>query len=330
VLGRHKQNRHKYKFSFLVTPRGCEYDKSAIISMQSCFRRLYSSIPDVAATARTASTPRAVRLRRLRKCPTLATAETDATSAGLTPTEFSHYQHERAKGELVSLEGKELTESEWIEKLNSRRNRLRGIQEITTKDGDKQTKVVGQKIYLPNVIFRMVRNFTPPGKPYNPYEATFRVPQSITKTDVRSYLAAVYGVKTTYIRTDNYLSPYKRTVTGWVKKRKVYKRAVVGLEDPFYYPQAIEDMNKAEREQRIKWLDESFTIKSKKDWMSLERLRISKKSSPNWHWKERDGFNSHRGKILERVAEQRAKREQFLLDTKDRISKLREDGKPIL
>ncbi|KAJ2966781.1 hypothetical protein NUW54_g13706 [Trametes sanguinea] len=48
----------------------------------------------------------------------------------------------------------------------------------------------------------MVRNHTPPGQPYNPYEATFRVPQSVTKTDIRSYLLAVYGVQTTYIRTD--------------------------------------------------------------------------------------------------------------------------------
>ncbi|KAN0091084.1 hypothetical protein V8E55_004650 [Tylopilus felleus] len=34
---------------------------------------------------------------------------------------------------------------------------------------------------------------------------------SLTKTDVRLYLWTVYGVKTTYIRTANYISPLCRT-----------------------------------------------------------------------------------------------------------------------
>jgi len=180
----------------------------------------------------------------------------------------------------------------------------------------------------------MVRNFTPAGKPYNPYEATFRVTQSITKTDIRSYLASVYGVKTTYIRTDNYLSPYKRTLAhgsgGWEKTRKVYKRAVVGLEEPFYYPQAIEDMNKKEREDRQKWLNDSFFVQNLKEMKAWELLRITRKSSSNWNWKNRDGFGAQRGKILERVAEQRARREQFIADTKERISELRAKGEAVV
>ncbi len=46
--------------------------------------------------------------------------------------------------------------------------------------------MVGEKVYLPNIIFRLVPNFTPLGKPYNSHEATFRIPQSVTKTDVRA------------------------------------------------------------------------------------------------------------------------------------------------
>lgn len=294
------------------------------------FRRLYSSLPDLAATARTASTPRAVRQRRLRKRPELANADSDATRTGLTPTELARYTRQRAMGQAVDVNNNPQSQSQWLKDLNVRRTRIRGTQKL----GDNSTRVVGQKIYLPNVIFRMVRNFTPPGKPYNPYEATFRVSQSITKTDIRSYLASVYGVNTTYIRTDNYLSPWKRTVAagsgGWERSRKVYKRAVVGLVDPFYYPQAMEDMTRAEREDRQRWLNEQFFIQSLKDMRTWELLRVTKKSSKNWHWRNRDGFGAQRGKIIERVAEQRAKREQFISDTKNRISQLRQNGEAVV
>ena len=297
-------------------------------AFQKSFHRLYSSIPDIAASARTASTPRAVRLRRLRKRPELAAADTDATPAGLTLTEFARYQRGLAKGELATPDGKELSESEWLAKLNNRRTRIRGTKVVKKEDGTTQTQVVGQKVYLPNVIFRMVRNFTPPGKPYNPYEATFRVSQSVTKTDIRSYLAAVYGVQTTYIRTDNYLSPYKRVSTGWQKKRKEYKRAVVGLVEPFYYPQAIEDMSRVEREERQKWLEDRFFVKELKEMRTWELLRMSKKGSKNWHWKKgEDGhYTAQRGKIIAAVAAQRAKREQFLLETKERMTQFRVTG----
>ena len=68
------------------------------------------------------------------------------------------------------------------------------IVALMSQDG---AVLLGERIYLPNVIFRMVRNHTLPGEPYNPFEATFRIPQSITKTDIRSYLLAVYGVECT-------------------------------------------------------------------------------------------------------------------------------------
>ena len=254
------------------------------------------------------------------------------TTAGLTPTEFARYQRSFAKGELVTPDGKELSEAQWLEKLNNRRARIRGAKLVKKEDGTTQTRVVGQKVYLPNIVFRLVRNFTLPGKPYNPYEATFRVSQSITKTDIRSYLAAVYGVQTTYIRTDNYLSPYKRTWGGWRKERKDYKRAVIGLVEPFYYPQAIEDMPRVEREKRQKWLEEKFFIKHLKEARTWELLRISKKGSKNWHWKKgEDGhYTAQRGKIIAAVAAQRAKREQFLLETKQRIAGLRATGEAIV
>ena len=288
--------------------------------MNALLRRCYSTLPEAAATARTASTPRAVRLRRSKKSPTSA-VESDALPSGLTPTEFARYQRALAKGELLRSDGTEPTEGEWLAKLNSRRSRLRGTRQVVTPSGAKETQVVGEKVYLPNIIFRLVPNFTPPGKPYNPYEATFRIPQSVTKIDVRSYLAAVYGVQMTYIRTDNYVAPVHRAWNGaWVRSGKsyrTYKRAVVGLVEPFYYPKMLEDMSKEDREAREESLESLFHIRSKADMVKAQYLMLSRKSSPGWVW--RGDLTTRRGTILKKIAEQRALREQFIQVTKERM-----------
>ncbi|KAH9829998.1 mitochondrial ribosomal protein L23 [Rhodofomes roseus] len=285
--------------------------------MHPCFRRLYAAIPDAAAVARTTSTPRSVRLRRLRikktKHPNLP-VESDATPEGLTPTELARYNRASAKGELLQDNGENLTEGEWLERLNERRSRLRGVREVVDDTGKAQEQVVGQKIYLPNIIIRLVRNHTPPGQPYNPYEATFRLPPSMTKTDLRSYLSAVYGVKTTYIRTDNYLSPLTRDLrTGsWTRTRahKTYKRAVVGLVEPFYYPLAMEDMSAEEREQREDWLEQHFQIKEKAALTRIEMLRLQKGPV------HKLGAPTSRADILHHLAERRAVRERAVEQAK--------------
>ena len=292
--------------------------------MNALFKRCYSTLPEAAAVARTASTPRAVRLRRSKKIPTAV--ESDALPSGLTPTEFSRYQRALAKGELLRPDGTEPTESEWLTKLNSRRSRLRGTREFVTPSGAKERQVVGEKVYLPNVIFRLVPNFTPPGKPYNPYEATFRIPQSVTKTDVRSYLAAVYGVQTTYIRTDNYIAPVHRARNGQRVRsgmsHRTYKRAVVGLVEPFYYPMMPEDMSKEDREARELSLDKMYHFRAKEDMVKAQFLMMTRRSSPGWVW--RGDLTTRRGTILKKIAEQRALREQFLQLTKERIQEARE------
>ena len=152
---------------------------------------------------------------------------------------------------------------------------------MRTEEGTEE-QVVGQRIYLPNVVFTLVRNHTPPGAPYNPYEATFRVPQSITKTDIRGYLAAVYGVQTTYIRTDNYSA--KTNVVG-TPVSSAYKRAVVGLVEPFYFPKAMEDMGAEERTKREEWLEENFRIQGGKDDKKLMQLLLTRKKSEDWRWR---------------------------------------------
>ena len=180
--------------------------------------------------------------------------------------------------------------------------------------------MVGQKIFLPNIIFKMVRNHTPAGKPYNPYEATFRIPQSLTKNDIRSYLDAVYGVKTTYIRTDNYFAPVPRSgrqLSQPVRQPpRTFKRAVVGLVEPFYYPMAAEDMGEKERSERMQLIESTYNIAAARRDRLLRFLKMTKSatSGPDSgvvtsRWKWRGEVTANRGKILRLVAMRRAERE---------------------
>ncbi|KAI0741719.1 hypothetical protein C8Q80DRAFT_1195778 [Daedaleopsis nitida] len=284
-------------------------------------RRLYGTIPEAAASARTASTPRAVRLRRARKGLDVGPLQSDATAEGLTPSEFARYQRALAKGELLQNDGSVLTEGQWLQRLNSRRSEIRGLWKREGQEpGEQEVEVVGQKVYLPNIIFKMVRNHTPAGQPYNPYEATFRVPQSVTKTDIRSYLVAVYGVQTTYIRTDNYQSPLRKRYgrpLGTITDR-TYKRAVVGLVEPFYYPLAEEDMSGKERKERRQWLMERLLVGRRETDMQSYFLRMTR-SLDGKGWKWRTGTTASRGNILRLIAERRSEREQAVADVKTRI-----------
>ncbi|KAG8893373.1 hypothetical protein FRC01_013631, partial [Tulasnella sp. 417] len=217
--------------------------------------RSYSTQPPKpsAKAAKKASLPLQVALRREQQGQT----NVDQDRA--------RYELLKAKGELIQPSGETQSYSEWLEKTTRRRRRVRGTRQRTSEDpdADPETEVVGQKIYLPNLVFRLMRNHTPPGQPYNPYEATFRIPRSLTKNDVRSYLSAVYGIECTYIRTDNYIAPLGRTlVDGHRTEAKrvggtetTYKRAVVGLVEPFIYPGAVEDMTAKEREDHEAWME---------------------------------------------------------------------------
>jgi large subunit ribosomal protein L23 len=289
--------------------------------------RLYStkvpstSLPEGALAARTASTPLAVRLRREKKFGELEQGGTDATVEGLTPSDYARYQRRLALGLISKADGKPLTPTEWMEKQNARRSRLRGVRSVK-KDGREEMQVVGQPIYLPNIVFRLVRNYTPPGQPYNPYEATFRVPHSVTKTDIRSYLLAVYGVKTTYIRTDNYFAPVPNRFQQ-KKTYKSYKRAVVGLVDPFYYPHRVEDMSAEKRAEREKWLDENLQVSSNRDLKKQYLVKMSRKMDL------RSDYVLKRSHILKLVAERRQKREELVSGIAGQWKEMRQKGEPI-
>ncbi|ESK94855.1 mitochondrial ribosomal protein subunit l23 [Moniliophthora roreri MCA 2997] len=299
-------------------------------------RRFYrtkagSSIPKGAQVARTQSTPLAVRERRERKLGKLEPGETDATYGGLTPTELARYRRFQALGTLPNVDGKPITETQFLQRLVARRSRIRGTKVVKRENGEEQLEVVGQPVYLPNIVFRLVRNFTPEGQDYNPYEATFRVPLSITKNDIRSYLLAVYGVQTTYVRTDIYYPKHLHPLQlKTQKKRSAYKRAVVGLVDPFYYPHRLEDMPLEEREERENFIEQQFRVaesETQKDRALVHQNRRDEGlevMDPNGKM-----LKARRWKILQAVMQRRRVKQDLIIDQVQEWQQKREKGEEI-
>ncbi|KAK0566320.1 hypothetical protein OC861_003321 [Tilletia horrida] len=94
--------------------------------------------------------------------------------------------------------------------------------------------------FLPNTIVRLVRNHTPPGTDYDVWKATFRVPLSMHKHALRSYLLAIYGLQTTWARSMIYRSKLIRSVRSGGSLRpgkdRTFKKVEVGLLEPFLWP----------------------------------------------------------------------------------------------
>ncbi|KAF8202473.1 hypothetical protein BJ912DRAFT_944909 [Pholiota molesta] len=237
-----------------------------------------STMPHMAKVARTASAPLAVRLRRRKQFGKTPAGATDATENGLTPSDKATYDRLKLLKNCVGPDP-------WFPYCSAR--------------GPHMTDVVGQKVYLPNIVMRLVRNHTPPGQPYNPYEATFRIPQSVTKTDVRSLLLAVYGT---------------------------YKRAVVGLVEPFYYPQRLEDMEPEARKEREEFIERNFAIQHTRNLQKEELLRLTK-GQGRMSWKFKAPYATKRSHIIRLVSERRAARENLVADFASGMRELREEGK---
>lgn len=210
------------------------------------------------------------------------------------------------------------------------RSRIRGVKKVRLSDGSYTDRVVGQKIFLPNVLFTLVKNHTPPGKAYNPYEATFRITQNLTKTDIRSYLHAVYGVACTYIRTDNRLvseKHRKNIATGRLEdlgQKRNYKRAVVGLKDPFYYPQMTEDMNGKQRWLREATVEELFRVKVTKDIQQAISVKFVEKAKSNDVDVLKERWNT-RKTILRKLWERKEERDRITKEFAKKLEATREE-----
>ncbi|KAF8310089.1 hypothetical protein DL93DRAFT_2084842 [Clavulina sp. PMI_390] len=230
------------------------------------------------------STPMAVRERRAAE----GIPDEKMASDGLTVVQRLAYERRRARGDFLNnptWPNGEPSAQEWLEYTNNRRNRLRGrvatplsarekvkAAEDANADPDVPLPstvedIVGRPIYLPDLVLRLVPNYTKPNESYNSWEATFYTSaHGVTKTDVRSYLYSTYGLEVTYIRTDNRFAPIQkrqglptvRSNKGIALKSK--KRIVVGLKEPFYFPNMREDMTTAEREAQAVTLDASVAM----------------------------------------------------------------------
>lgn len=104
-----------------------------------------------------------------------------------------------------------------------------------------QPQKVGSMVFLPNTIVRLVRNTTTRNGSYDAFKATFRVPLSMHKHSLRSYLLAIYGLRTTWCRSSIYRAPIIRDRVSRQKKvgptRRTFKKVEVGILEPFLFPE---------------------------------------------------------------------------------------------
>lgn len=113
---------------------------------------------------------------------------------------------------------------------------------------------------------RLVRNTGVHAK--DPFTATFRTDLRLTKPDISNYLKNVYGLGITSIRTINYLSPLKRNPIGGGYSRtggtKNYKKVLVGMTEPFWYPP----------ERGREWCNEHFERDRMEEMRDRKMLKI--------------------------------------------------------
>ncbi|PWN38000.1 uncharacterized protein FA14DRAFT_159779 [Meira miltonrushii] len=101
----------------------------------------------------------------------------------------------------------------------------------------------GQMVFLPNDTVRLVRNTTRTGEEYDHFKATFRVPLHMHKHGLRSYLLAIYGLRTTWIRSMIYRAPIVRNrlrQKEYGSTTRTFKKIEVGLLEPFVFPELSE------------------------------------------------------------------------------------------
>jgi len=105
---------------------------------------------------------------------------------------------------------------------------------------------IASKVYFPNFIITLARNG--PAHAADPYTATFKVPLQLTKPDIVSFLTSVYGLQMTGIRTIIYRGKIRRIQSPMnTRKRrtpfrdKSFKKAIVQLTRPFWFPEVKSD-----------------------------------------------------------------------------------------
>ncbi|KIY68341.1 hypothetical protein CYLTODRAFT_443385 [Cylindrobasidium torrendii FP15055 ss-10] len=252
--------------------------------------------------------PLAVRLRRMEA------KDTEMSDDGLNPSQLARY---RRLVKIGRISPDKLTPTAWLERENGRRQRIRGVV---------GNKVTGTPIFLPTSTFGIIPNYTPPGDEYNPNYATFYVPLNFNKPDIRSYLQAVYGVPVTYIRTAVYMNaaPGKRSNRKVIKQ---YKKAVVGLVEPFYFPHTEATMTEEQREAKQALIEEHFQrdAMNKAQRMAMLEQTMHKQKET----KLKDSILLTRDKIIRKIAERRLERENLVENTVGDWKRKRKAGETI-
>ncbi|BGP59051.1 hypothetical protein NBRC10512v2_000342 [Rhodotorula toruloides] len=148
-------------------------------------------------------------------------------------------------------------------------------------------------LYLPSVFVRLVRNTEEYAD--DPFTATFphQARLQLTKPDIVNYLRNIYGLEVTSVRTMNYLGPLKRSAGGGTVRdsKKTYKKVLVTLKEPFWYPE----------EPTRGWLNEHFERDRMEELRDRKMLELG--GEKGW------GRQSHRyrGADKPRVEQERAR-----------------------
>ncbi|KAF9365779.1 MAG: hypothetical protein J3Q66DRAFT_338758 [Benniella sp.] len=91
-----------------------------------------------------------------------------------------------------------------------------------------------KKIYFPSTIIKLVRNG--PNVPEVSNTLTFRVPPSMNKLDIKSYLSNIYNLNILTVRTSNMPAKLAGSGGNSVLKRQKFKKAIVTIDHEFKWP----------------------------------------------------------------------------------------------
>ncbi|KAF9022442.1 hypothetical protein CPC16_002533 [Podila verticillata] len=93
-----------------------------------------------------------------------------------------------------------------------------------------------KKLYFPSTVLKLVRNG--PQVPAVSNILTFRVPPSMNKFDIKSYLANIYQLNILTVRTANMPAKLAGTGGNTILKRQKFKKAIVTIDGEFKWPEA--------------------------------------------------------------------------------------------
>ncbi|KAF9375901.1 hypothetical protein CPB97_011157 [Podila verticillata] len=93
-----------------------------------------------------------------------------------------------------------------------------------------------KKLYFPSTVLKLVRNG--PQVPDVSNILTFRVPPSMNKFDIKSYLANIYQLNILTVRTANMPAKLAGTGGNTILKRQKFKKAIVTIDGEFKWPEA--------------------------------------------------------------------------------------------